>query len=90
MHARTSTPGVKAHRAVVSTAVAPDIERDGPVAVPAWEITEAERQSMIAEAAYYHSVSRGFAPGCELDDWLAAEAEIEALLQEQGGANDRD
>lgn len=30
----------------------------------------------IAEAAYYHAEQRGFAPGHELDDWLAAEAEI--------------
>lgn len=26
--------------------------------------------------AYYKSAARGFAPGYELDDWLAAEAEI--------------
>lgn len=29
----------------------------------------------IAVAAYYIAERRGFAPGCELDDWLAAEAE---------------
>ena len=32
---------------------------------------------MIREAAYYHYAKRGYAPGHELDDWLAAEAEIE-------------
>jgi hypothetical protein len=32
---------------------------------------------MIDEAAYYRYVERGFAPGHELDDWLAAEADFE-------------
>ena len=32
---------------------------------------------MIGEAAYYRSSRRGFVPGHELDDWLAAEADIE-------------
>ena len=30
----------------------------------------------IAEAAYYRAQRRGFAPGHELDDWVAAEAEV--------------
>ena len=38
-------------------------------------------KSMIAVAAYYRAESRGFAPGRELEDWLAAEAEIERLLR---------
>ena len=33
-------------------------------------------QRWIAEAAYYRSESRGFQPGGETQDWLAAEAEI--------------
>lgn len=36
----------------------------------------AQRQTMIAEAAYYCAERRGFAPGHELEDWLRAEAEI--------------
>ncbi len=40
----------------------------------------AAREPMIAVAAYYRAERRGFAPGSELDDWLAAEADIEALL----------
>ena len=31
--------------------------------------------SRIAESAYYKAEARGFLPGYELDDWLAAEAE---------------
>jgi len=36
------------------------------------------RESMIAESAYYRAERRGFAPGGELDDWLAAEREVDA------------
>lgn len=38
-----------------------------------------DRAHMIAEAAYYKAVRRGFAPGHELSDWLEAEADIEAM-----------
>jgi hypothetical protein len=41
------------------------------VAVPSQE-------EMIAVAAYFRAEHRGFAPGCEVDDWLQAEAECEA------------
>jgi hypothetical protein len=37
----------------------------------------AEREAMIARAAYFRAEQRGFAPGHELEDWLAAEAEID-------------
>jgi hypothetical protein len=37
------------------------------------------RRAMIAEAAYYRAERRGFKPGHELEDWLAAEAEIRSL-----------
>jgi hypothetical protein len=33
----------------------------------------------IAERAYYRAEKRGFAPGYELEDWLAAEREIAML-----------
>lgn len=36
------------------------------------------RLDAIATAAYYKAQARGFAPGSELDDWLQAEAEVEA------------
>jgi len=40
------------------------------------------RHEMVATAAYYRAERRGFAPGHELDDWLAAETEIETRLRE--------
>lgn len=62
-----------------------------PAPPPAQEASpeaEVEREQMIAEAAYYRAQRRGFAPGRELDDWLAAEAEISsaALQRESAGA----
>lgn len=40
----------------------------------------AQRHAMIAERAYFLAEARAFAPGGELDDWLAAEREIDRLL----------
>lgn len=39
-----------------------------------------ERGRMIAERAYFLAAERGFAPGAELDDWLAAEREIDQSI----------
>lgn len=38
-----------------------------------------ERQQMIAVAAYYRAEARGFMAGGALQDWLAAEDEIDLL-----------
>ena len=40
---------------------------------------------MIAEGAYLRAERRGFAPGYEEMDWLAAEAEVDALLKARAG-----
>ena len=37
----------------------------------------ADHQVQVAMAAYFIAEKRGFEPGHELEDWLAAEAEIE-------------
>lgn len=42
----------------------------------------AARLELIRIAAHRRAEKRGFAPGAESDDWLAAEAEIDARLQE--------
>lgn len=44
-------------------------------------IPPSERERMIAEAAYYHAEKRNFEAGCEIEDWLAAEREIDALAK---------
>ncbi|MCR4300459.1 MAG: DUF2934 domain-containing protein [Sulfuricaulis sp.] len=43
-------------------------------------ISSEERQQMIAEAAYFRAIQRGFNGGNSIDDWLAAEREINRLL----------
>ena len=47
---------------------------------PSRAVSAEERYAMVAQAAYLRASQRGFAPGNELDDWLAAEAEIEMRL----------
>ncbi|HZL96313.1 MAG TPA: DUF2934 domain-containing protein [Vicinamibacterales bacterium] len=37
----------------------------------------------IAERAYFKAERRGFSPGHELEDWLAAEREVSALRSMQ-------
>ena len=41
------------------------------------EARAADHQAKVALAAYFIAEKRGFEPGHELEDWLAAEAEIE-------------
>ena len=43
-------------------------------------ISHEERWRMIAIAAYHKAERRGFTPGHEVADWLAAEQEISAVL----------
>jgi hypothetical protein len=49
-------------------------------------ISEDVRRGMIAEGAYLRAERRGFAPGHEEEDWIAAEAEVDALLKARHGA----
>jgi len=39
-----------------------------------------QRAALIARAAYFRAMNRGFASGHEVEDWLAAEAEVDAEL----------
>ena len=39
----------------------------------------ASRQEAIARAAYFLAEARGFEPGHELDDWLAAEQQLTGI-----------
>ena len=47
--------------------------------------SQTDLQAWIAEAAYYRAEQRGFQPGFETDDWLAAEAEISARMRSGRG-----
>lgn len=58
-----------------------------PAASAATRVTVSEeaRRAMIAEAAYLRAERRGFAPGNEEEDWLAAEEEVDRLLRAGNG-----
>jgi len=43
-----------------------------------------DRRTLIAKAAYHKAECRGFAPGHELEDWLAAENEVDQRLAGEG------
>ena len=45
-------------------------------------LSTGDRESMVRTAAYFRAQQRNFATGHALDDWLAAEAEIDAALLE--------
>ena len=76
--ADTAAPKPKTTRSrKAKTAEQPAIEVTAitPVSVPSGR----ELAGMIATAAYYLAERRNFAPGYELEDWLAAERQIRTL-----------
>jgi hypothetical protein len=44
--------------------------------------TDEERMRAIRVVAYQRSQARGFEPGYELEDWLAAEQEVDAATEQ--------
>ncbi len=50
-------------------------------------VTAEARRALIAESAYLRAQARGFLPGREAEDWLAAEAEVDALLKLSHGGS---
>ena len=73
--AKSTTP-----RATTTAAKKPAVASKGSPTV-----SEDVRRGMIAEGAYLRAERRGFAPGYEEMDWLAAEAEVDALLKARAG-----
>jgi hypothetical protein len=47
-------------------------------------LSAAQWEHMVRTAAYFRAERRGFAPGNEWDDWLAAEAEVGSLPAQNG------
>jgi len=47
---------------------------------PAAVLSAAQREAMIREAAYFRAERRAFARGDELEDWFAAERQIDGAL----------
>lgn len=45
-------------------------------------LSPAERDRMVAEAAYYLSEKQGFQPGYEMENWLTAEQQIDSEISQ--------
>jgi hypothetical protein len=65
----------------------PDESTADPTAAPNGSATDRaavldadRREAMVRTAAYFRAESRGFYPGREVEDWLAAETEIDRRL----------
>lgn len=56
-----------------------------PAASKSSKVAEDARRAMIEEAAYLRAERRGFTAGGEVEDWLLAEAEVDALLRAGDG-----
>jgi len=48
--------------------------------LPVKQVSAEERRNRIAQAAYFRAERRNFAPGHELEDWVAAEDEVDREL----------
>ena len=62
----------------VSAAARPSVPETRKDAAPS--ISAEERRRLVERAAYFRAEKRGFAPGCELADWVEAEAEVLRLI----------
>jgi hypothetical protein len=76
---------VKVAAATATENVVVQMEGDSSVIVRelpngATTLTAEEREQLIAETAYRIAELRGFGAGHDLDDWLEAEREVDAML----------
>jgi hypothetical protein len=63
----------------ICAAATADPRTTSPIAEQAW------RDKLVKEAAYFRSQKRGVSPGSELDDWLAAERDVDESLGRSHG-----
>jgi hypothetical protein len=56
------------------------LESAAPVSAGAANVDPDLRRQMVAAAAYFIAERRGFEPGHELEDWVAAEAAVDSRL----------
>jgi hypothetical protein len=84
------TPSPAEPVAVTETAAArraPRARKSLAEMAPRLQLTPEARRTLIAETAYLRAERRGFTPGHETEDWLAAEAEVDALLKGGNGGS---
>jgi maltodextrin utilization protein YvdJ len=78
-----TTPFEEGEAASAASAETPQVNFVGE------QLVYKDRYERIAEAAYLRAQQRGFEPGHEVEDWLAAEREIDALLSPEGNQDAR-
>lgn len=82
VESKVSTPTTKSNKPTENDADVRVIRTKLVATIP----NHPDRHQLITEAAYRRAEARGFVAGHELDDWLAAEAEVDARLQGEGRA----
>ncbi len=85
--AAVKKPDVKVEASLAKKTTAKKTEKPAAAAVvkrkprkAANAVSHELRNHMVATAAYFMAEKRGFAAGCEKQDWALAEAEIDAML----------
>lgn len=88
MASRRSPDAPRPGKSAAVSAPAARVPRASPKTASALAaVTGEARHAMIAEKAYLRAERRGFAPGREAEDWLAAEAEVDVLLKLSHGGS---
>ena len=78
----TTPSPAKAKRAAASTGQTASKRRDRKSATVTPTVSADQRHAMIAERAYLRAELRGFQGGNPVEDWLAGEREVDALLSQ--------
>lgn len=73
------TACASAQNTVVASPIQAPVDMD-LASEPSEPSEQLQRHALIAEAAFKIAEQRGFAPGHELDDWLAGEREVDQHL----------
>lgn len=79
--AATKTSTTKAAKPAEAKAAAPKKAPAARKSTKKTSVTPEQRYHMIATAAYYLAERRGFTTGYEMQDWIAAEADIDSMLK---------
>ena len=74
---------------VNATPLKQKVRRAKPQTNPKKRHLNEDRLALIAKAAYFRSEHRGFQPGNEVEDWLAAEAEVDQRISKGSRASER-
>lgn len=81
MATRKTTAGPSTKKAPAKRTAPAGRTSPHPMLLP---VSHEERWRMVAEAAYYIAQRRGFVGGDANADWVAAEAEVDAKLTQEG------